>query len=98
EGDHREHAPAGAADAVRDLGKAVIAGKRQRQRQAGESAERKRQLHRAMPAATLGAAPAVLPPARNALKRRATSSGVTVGRPSLPIEPGAMRAWIKAGL
>ena len=37
-------------------------------------------------------------PARNARKRRATSWGAIVGRPSLAREPGATSAWINTGL
>src|SRR5215211_2917160 len=94
EGDHREDAPAGAAEATGDLGKTKIRAKRKRERQA----QRERNLHHAAPAATSETALAAARCARNALKRRATSAGAMVGRPSLLIEPGAMRAWISAGL
>ncbi len=92
EGDHREHAPARGTQAAGDLGKAVIPAQRERERQAKGCAEGQRKSHQATPAAaTRGVAATVPASARNALKRRATLSGVTVGRPSLPIEPGAMR-------
>jgi methionyl-tRNA synthetase len=36
-------------------------------------------------------------PARKARNRRATSGGLTVGRPSLASDPGAIRTWIRCG-
>src|SRR5262245_12090429 len=98
EGDHREHAPAGVAEATGDLGKAKIRAERKHESHAQRQAQRERKLHDVAPAATSGTALDAVRCARNALKRRATSAGAIVGRPSLLIEPAAMRASMSAGL
>src|SRR5262249_8931468 len=92
ERDDQEHPPAGRAKALGDFGKTVISGEPQQEREPDREAERDRELHDATSAATRRGAPEAAPSARNALKRRATSLGATVGRPSLLMEPGAMRA------
>src|SRR5262245_64631478 len=82
EGDHREHAPAGVAEATGDLGKAKIRAERKQESHAQRQAQRERKLHDVAPAATSGTALDAVRCARNALKRRATSAGAIVDRKS----------------
>ena len=86
QGDHRNNPPSGRKDRLADLVRPAHHHQTDDDGQADERADDDRCFHETA-AIVIGK---TISPARKALKRRATSAGLTVGRPSLFSEPGVI--------